>query len=133
VETAASLPADDPDRPDLCAMLAQLSRALAHFQSPGGLWHTVIPDSDSYLESTLAAMAAYGMRKAFEAGCLDRAEFGGMEEKARRAVTDLVREDGSLDRVSDATPVGEYRMYATRPFGVFPWGQGPLLLMLSQP
>ncbi len=103
----------------------------ARFQDAGGLWHTVI-NADTYLESTLAAMVAYAATKAFDAGCLDPAEFGGMEQKARRAVTELIAADGSLERVSEATPVSEFRMYATRPFGVFPWGQGPLLLMLSQ-
>jgi unsaturated rhamnogalacturonyl hydrolase len=133
VESAALLAPDDPDREDLCNRIARLVRALAQFQDPGGLWHTIITDSGSYLESTLAAMAAYGIRKAFNAACLDGDEFRGMEANARRAVTKLIREDGSLDLVSDATPVAEPRMYATRPFGVFPWGQGPLLLMLSQP
>jgi unsaturated rhamnogalacturonyl hydrolase len=133
VESAAMLPSGDPGRRDLCAILARLARAVARFQDPGGLWHTVIPDPGTYLESTLAAMAAYAMRKAFDTGCLDRTEFSKMEARARRAVLELVRPDGSLDLVSEATPVGEHRMYATRPFGVFPWGQGPLLLMLSQP
>jgi unsaturated rhamnogalacturonyl hydrolase len=132
VETAAPLPLSDPDRQNLCDRLAHLCRALARFQNAGGLWHTVIPRSDTYVESTLAAMAAYGLREAFETGCLDSGEFGEMERKARCAVTELIKEDGSLDLVSDATPVGEFRMYATRSFGVFPWGQGPLLLMLSQ-
>jgi hypothetical protein len=40
--------------------------------------------------------------------------------------------DGTLQLVSDATPVGALSTYATRPFGVFPWGQGPLLLALCQ-
>jgi hypothetical protein len=40
--------------------------------------------------------------------------------------------DGALALVSDATPVGEHHGYATRPFGVFPWGQGPLLLTLAR-
>lgn len=131
VDTASALPHSDPGRHDLCARLLRLCRALARFQDAGGLWHTVI-NADTYLESTLAAMVAYAATKAFDAGCLDPAEFGGMEQKARRAVTELIAADGSLERVSEATPVSEFRMYATRPFGVFPWGQGPLLLMLSQ-
>jgi unsaturated rhamnogalacturonyl hydrolase len=41
-----------------------------------------------------------------------------------------VSPEGQLALVSDATPIGELRMYLTRPFGIFPWGQGPLLMML---
>jgi hypothetical protein len=43
-----------------------------------------------------------------------------------------VAPDGRLQLVSDATPVGAHVVYATRPFGTFPWGQGPLLRALSQ-
>jgi hypothetical protein len=55
-----------------------------------------------------------------------------MERAARAAALRLFKDGGALDLVSDATPIGELRMYASRPFGVFPWGQGPLMLMLSQ-
>jgi unsaturated rhamnogalacturonyl hydrolase len=44
-----------------------------------------------------------------------------------------VSPDGALQLVSDATPIGELQMYASRPFGIFPWGQGPLLLVLAGP
>jgi creatinine amidohydrolase/Fe(II)-dependent formamide hydrolase-like protein len=40
-----------------------------------------------------------------------------MEHKARAAAMRLIAEDGTLERVSDATPVGEAKMYASRPFG----------------
>ena len=55
-----------------------------------------------------------------------------MERHARAAVMKLIDEDGALSLVSDATPIGSLKMYATRPMGVFPWGQGPLLLMLTK-
>jgi unsaturated rhamnogalacturonyl hydrolase len=35
--------------------------------------------------------------------------------------------DGTL-LVSSATPVGDRATYVERPLGVFPWGQGPLVL-----
>ena len=61
---------------------------------------------------------------------LDEGEFGGMEQRARAAALAAVGADGTLNLVSDATPIGELKMYATRPFGCYPWGQGALLLML---
>jgi unsaturated rhamnogalacturonyl hydrolase len=54
------------------------------------------------------------------------------ERKARAAMHSQVAPDGALQLVSDATPVGARAVYATRPFGTFPWGQGPLLLALCQ-
>jgi rhamnogalacturonyl hydrolase YesR len=76
-------------------------------------------------------MVAVALREAFACGILDESEFGPMERNARAAVMKLIDEDGALALVSDATPIGSLNMYATRPTGVFPWGQGPLLLMLT--
>jgi hypothetical protein len=38
--------------------------------------------------------------------------------------------DGGLP-VSEATPVGDVRTYASRRTGVYPWDQGPLLLAME--
>jgi rhamnogalacturonyl hydrolase YesR len=77
-------------------------------------------------------MASYALREAFEHGVLDSARHADMERKARAAMRAQIASDGVLGLVSDATPVGARAVYATRPFGVFPWGQGPLLLALCQ-
>ncbi len=132
VETLALLPAQHHAGVELRERLHRLSRGLAVHQHAEGLWHTVITNDETYLESTLAVMTAYAFREAFEHGLLKRDEFGEMEREARAAALKCVADDGTLRLVSDATPVGELKMYATRTFGVFPWGQGPLLLMLSQ-
>jgi len=92
----------------------------------------VLDEPSTYLESTLAAMAAYALREGFVHGVLDEATHGAMERRARAAMHGQVAPDGSLMLVSDATPIGALATYATRPFGVFPWGQGPLLLALCQ-
>ncbi len=97
-----------------------------------GLWHTVINDSATYLESTLATMAAYALREGVAHGVLDASRYDEMERKARAAMHTQIAADGALQLVSDATPVGARAVYATRPFGTFPWGQGPLLLALCQ-
>ena len=89
-------------------------------------------NQDTYLESTLAVMTAYSLREAFTSGLVDESEFHEVERQARAATMRLISDDGALDLVTDATPVAELKMYATRPFGIYPWGQGPLLLMLAQ-
>jgi unsaturated rhamnogalacturonyl hydrolase len=132
VETLKLLPGTAPERSELGERLQAQCRALKQWQHADGLWHTIINHAETYLESTLAVMAAVGLREAFGAGLLDAREFGEMERKARAAALRCVGDDGALGLTSDATPVGEPKMYATRPFGVFPWGQGPLLLLLAQ-
>ena len=132
VETLKLLPEASAARTELVERLQRLCQALKRYQHVDGLWHTVITQSRTYLESTLAVMTAFALREGFDASLLDENSFGEMEGKARAAAKRCINEEGALALVSDATPIGELNMYATRPFGVFPWGQGPLLLMLAQ-
>jgi len=133
VETLKQLPGEKSlERAELNARLQHLCQALQRLQSDSGLWHTVVTENETYLESTLAIMTAFALREGFDAGLLDERQYGEMERKARSAALQCVNDQGELEKVSDATPIGEVKMYASRPFGVFPWGQGPLLLMLSQ-
>lgn len=132
VDTLALLPRAHPGWQELHQRLVALADALAATQDASGLWHTVVDAPDTYLESTLAAMTAYAFREGFAHGLLDAPKLGETEARARAAMHEHIASDGSLMLVSDATPIGALSTYATRPFGVFPWGQGPLLLALTQ-
>lgn len=132
VDGLALLPSDHHSWPELRDRLERLAAALAASQREDGLWHVVLDAPETYAESTLAAMAAYALREAFGHGLLDPDRFGETERRARAAMHGKIGPDGALRLVSDATPVGELSTYATRPFGTFPWGQGPLLLALCQ-
>jgi unsaturated rhamnogalacturonyl hydrolase len=132
VDTLAVLPRTHTGWIELHQRLLLLAEALASTQGESGLWHTVVDAPETYLESTLAAMSAYALHEAFGHGLLDAGRFGDMERRARAAMHGQIAADGSLKLVSDATPIGALSTYATRPFGVFPWGQGPLLLALCQ-
>jgi unsaturated rhamnogalacturonyl hydrolase len=131
VDTLILLPRSHRAWNELQQRTIALADALADSQDASGMWHTVINDTDTYLESTLATMAAYALHEAFKHGVLETSRYEEMERKARSAMHDHVK-DGTLLLVSDATPVGARAVYATRPFGTFPWGQGPLLLALCQ-
>ena len=78
-------------------------------------------------------MTVSALDRARAVGLLPHTRYRTTYERARAAVLDRVSPDGELELVSDATPIGELQMYASRPFGVFPWGQGPLLLVLTGP
>jgi unsaturated rhamnogalacturonyl hydrolase len=132
VETLKFLPVGHHSHGEVLERLLKLCRGLSTYQHEDGLWHTVVDHRETYLESTLAVMAAVALREAFVSGLLDVKEFGAVERHARAAALKLIYENGALALVSDATPIGSLKMYASRPTGVFPWGQGPLLLMLTQ-
>ena len=123
LDTAAALPADHAALPEIRERTARLLSALDRTQRDG-LWHTVIDDESTYLETTLAAMVA--------ASLCEADGYTEMRACAEEAVLRHMDEAGRLKLVSEATPIGEKRMYATRRFGVFPWGQGPLILLLCR-
>jgi len=132
VETLSLLPSSHSARTEITQRIETLLLALARHQRQDGLWNTVIDDRSTYEETTLAAMTATGVRRAMKAGMRLPPGAARMAERAEDAVLRHIDPDGGLQRVSDATPIGEPAMYATRPFGIFPWGQGPLLLMVCQ-
>lgn len=106
-------------------LLSDQLTALAALQSDNGLWHTILNDANSPLENSTAAFFASGALKAKRLGLSNGHE--PMTKRAVAAVMKAVGEDGALP-VSYATPAGERATYMNAPLGVFPWGQGPLLL-----
>ncbi|MEJ0087216.1 MAG: glycoside hydrolase family 88 protein [Pseudomonadota bacterium] len=107
----------------------RLVNALVSTQRPSGLWSTVIDAAETYEETTLAAMFVRATNQLEQAGVSLPSRIGTARASAVAAVRRHVDADGSLGLVSSATPVGQLSTYATRPFGVYPWGQGALLLM----
>jgi unsaturated rhamnogalacturonyl hydrolase len=132
VESLNEIPPETEGYEELHRTLLRLAEALAKFQNGDGLWHTLVKDSSSYVETSLAAMVSYAFRLAYSHSLLNRGRFEAVSDRAAAAVLRHVDGSGALQLVSSATPIGEARMYATRSFGTFPWGQGPLLLMLTQ-
>lgn len=132
VEMLHLLPQAHGARAEIGQRIDSMLRALSGQQRDDGLWHTVVDDPSTYAETTLAAMVAAGVARLRAAGIQPGPDTDAMARLARRGVLANVAPDGALLKVSDATPVAEHAMYATRPFGVFPWGQGPLLLMECQ-
>lgn len=132
VDTLLNLPHEHVLYGELTERLDKLCAGLCRYQADDGFWNTIVPDARTYKEATLPAMVASVLPLAFGAGLLDRGKYREMERRAREAVLRVVGEDGTLQFVSEATPIGEWGLYASRKFGCFPWGQGALLLMLAQ-
>jgi unsaturated rhamnogalacturonyl hydrolase len=108
--------------------LAGLVDGLAATEVEFGQWSTVVDHPETYLEPSASAFVALGVGRAIRSGFLD-ATGDELAARAWRAASDRVAPNGTLPAVSDATPVGAtVEHYGSRPRGVFPWGQGPLLL-----
>ncbi len=130
VDALEALPTDHAGASEARERLARLIGALRDRQHPSGRWTTVLDDTTSPLEASTAAFFASGALKARRLGLLPTALAATLDRMIDRAIA-AVAEDAGADGglvVSNATPVGTRATYVDRPSGVFPWGQGPLLL-----
>lgn len=107
-------------------------KALADYQDESGMWHTLVNDSDSYLESSATAGFGYGILKGVRMGYLPK-EYQAMGEKAVRAICERVDETGAVKDVSYGTNVGNVpEEYKEIPTCVMPYGQALAILLLSE-
>jgi unsaturated rhamnogalacturonyl hydrolase len=130
LDTLGELPATHRACPEIRQRAEALLAAIKPHQSADGLWHTVLTDDTTYSETTLAALLSVALRDAAKRNVLNIRPYDGMRAAAEQAVIRNISAKGELRLTSEATPVSEHRVYATRRFGVFPWGQGPLVLLL---
>jgi rhamnogalacturonyl hydrolase YesR len=92
---------------------ARLLDALAKHEEDGS-WRTIVDDPAAPIEHSVSALVASAVPNT------------PMGQRALRAALAALDSEGGLP-VSSATPVGSY---LDRETGIFPWGQGPMLLAL---
>lgn len=126
------LAAADPLRQFLCATLEAQVQALSRYQDTGGLWHTLIADSTSYLEASATAGFAYGILKSVRKRYLaERYEPVGI--RALKGVLANIGADGELQNVSFGTAMGgDLDFYKKIPLTSMPYGQALAILCLSE-
>ena len=106
--------------------------SLCRLQDPSGLWHTLLDQPDSYLETSGSAGMAYGLLRGVRLGYLPSA----MRQNALAAagaVLSQIDAEGMVQGVSYGTVVSDclddYRRVALRPTG---YGQNLTLLMMTE-
>ena len=115
----------------LTTLLRQVE-ALEACQDESGLWHTILDDKDSYLETSASCAFAYGILKAVRNGYLP-ARFALVGEKAVKGVMAQITEDGTVNGVSYGTPVfNTIQEYKDIPICPMPYGQSMALIMLVE-
>ncbi|WP_207952114.1 glycoside hydrolase family 88/105 protein [Paenibacillus turpanensis] len=113
------------------ALQAQV-RALLPLQHEGGLWHTVLNDSSSYVEASATAGFAYGMIKAVRMGLLDESCLPAAL-RAAEGVIACVEEDGTVGKVSYGTAIGmDDEHYKQIPIVPTAYGQALTIMMLTE-
>ncbi len=117
-------------------MLGQLTRqvaALAQRQDrESGLWHTLLDDPNSYLESSASAGFAYGILKAVRLRYIDK-RFLATGIAAAEGVMRQINPQGELANVSFGTGMGkDLDYYRNIERTTMPYGQAMAMLALIE-
>ncbi|GBU13543.1 unsaturated glucuronyl hydrolase [Enterobacterales bacterium] len=116
----------------LLQVLESQVAALAKCQDASGLWHTLLDDPHSYLESSATAGFAYGMLKAVRKRYID-ASYAPVAEKAVRGVIKHINPAGELTQTSFGTAMGnDLDFYRQIALTSMPYGQAMAILCLSE-
>lgn len=127
-----NLPEGDPVRRHLLSILRRQAETLRDTQDDSGLWHTLIDDKTSYLESSAAAGFAYGLLKGVRKRYLPP-EFGAVAERAVKGVIANINADGELQNVSFGTAMGaDLDYYRQIRLTSMPYGQAMAMFCLSE-
>jgi rhamnogalacturonyl hydrolase YesR len=103
--------------PAAASRLDRLLDALARHEVNGS-WRTIVDDPSAPIEHSVSALVAASPAAA-----------APLRQRALAAAVAALDGAGGLP-VSSATPVGPPSTYVDKDTGVFPWGQGPVLLAL---
>ena len=122
----------DPFRDWLIHLLNAQVSALAELQDESGMWHTLLDDPTSYLESSATAGIAYGLLKAVHARYID-SSYAAVAEKAVSALYDQVNADGEVQNVSVGTGMGDtLDFYKNIAQTAMPYGQSLTALCFTE-
>lgn len=112
--------------------LANQVEALAGLQDASGLWHTLLDDPSSYLETSASAGFGYGILKGVRKGYLD-AKHLPLGLRALDGVIGQIAPDGTVLGVSYGTGMGwdleQYRQVSICPMA---YGQALTILLLNE-
>jgi len=127
---------DLPENNATCRYLLQVLEsqvsALAKCQDDSGLWHTLLDDPQSYLESSATAGFAYGILKAVRKRYID-ASYAPVAEKAIQGVIKHINPAGELTQTSFGTAMGnDLDFYREIALTSMPYGQAMAILCLSE-
>ncbi len=114
-------------------LLVRQIEALKYYQNKNGMWHTLIDDQSSYLESSATCGFAYGILKSININLIDN-ENNEIVDKAIGSVLDNIDENGVLQNVSYGTPMGRDSkdFYKNIPLKPMPYGQALAILLLVE-
>ena len=124
---------DPATRDTLRDILVRQVESLLSYQDATGMWHTLIDDPTSYVESSATCGFAYGILRAVHTGLLEP-RYEHAVWKALEAILGYIDETGVVHQVSYGTPMGReskdfYKNIELKPM---PYGQALAMLLLIE-
>lgn len=128
-----NIPKGDPFREFLLETLNSQVSTLAELQDTHtGLWHTLLNDESSYLESSASAGFAYGMLKSIRKGFIDK-KYLPNAVAAIKGVISQIDPTGELLNTSFGTGMGDtLQFYRDIPLTSMPYGQAMAMMALVE-
>ena len=123
--------------PEVAAKLQQILlnqiNSLVKFQNENGMWHTLIDDPTSYVESSATCGFAYGILKAVHSGLID-GSYAKAAYKALNPIMGYIADSGVVNQVSYGTPMGRESkdFYKNIELRQMPYGQALAMLFLIE-
>lgn len=120
-------------REQLVRLLQAQVEGLARYQSESGMWHTLIDDPTSYVETSATCGFGYGILKAVHTGLIDP-KYAENAYKALEPVMENIGGDGVVHQVSYGTPMGRTSkdFYKQIEIRHMPYGQALAMLFLIE-
>jgi len=117
----------------LTELLKHQIESLAECQGKDGMWHTLIDDPSSYVETSATCGIAYGILRAADMKLID-ASYRISAEKALEPVLNNISSTGIVQNVSYGTPMGRETkdFYKNIPVKAMPYGQALAMLFLLE-
>ena len=117
----------------LTQVLIRQVNSLEKYQNASGMWHTLIDDPTSYVESSATCGFAYGILKGVHTGLLEP-KYRQLAQKALNPILGYIGPDGVVQQVSYGTPMGRESkdFYKNIPLRQMPYGQALAMLFLIE-
>lgn len=121
------------DKRFLMNALNRQIEALQEYQDKSGMWHTLVDDRTSYVESSATCGFGYGILKAVRMGIVDE-KYRACAAKALIPIISYINEDGVVEQVSYGTPMGRktQEFYKQIEIKSMPYGQALAILFLLE-
>ena len=140
-EVLDALPADYPGREDVLQLLRAHIAGLCAVQDKSGLWHQLLNDNTTYLETSATAIYTYCIAHAINEGWVDALAYGEQVLLAWNALSTQVNAKGQVENTCVGSGMGfDPAFYACRPvhvmaahgYGPMIWAGGEVIRMLGK-